>query len=80
MRIALLVLLVSTRIAAAQNALSITEVKLDPPTLHTIGVQVLIAGDVNHDAAISARVGGRVVGALFRVRPETVTEIGRAHV
>ncbi|MDQ3341194.1 MAG: right-handed parallel beta-helix repeat-containing protein [Myxococcota bacterium] len=75
MRIALIVLLASVKLAAAQNALSITEVKLDTPTLHTIGVQVLIAGDVNYNAKISARAFGREVGTLFRVRPETVTGV-----
>src|SRR5690349_15600434 len=75
MRLALLVLLLSVRAAAAQNALSITEVKLDPATLHTIGVQVLIAGDANHDATISVRRDGREVGRLFRVRPEGVAGV-----
>jgi hypothetical protein len=75
MRIALLVLVASAKLAAAQTALAITEVKLDPPTLHTIGIQVLISGDVNYNATISARAGGREVSTLFRVRPETVTGV-----
>lgn len=75
MRIALLVLLASTRIAAAQNALAITEVKLDAATLHTLGIQVLISGDVNYNAAVAVRIDGREVATLFRVRPETVTGV-----
>ena len=56
-----------------QNALTIAEVKVDRPTLHTIGVQVLITGDANRNAEIRARVDGRDAPDLFRVRPETVT-------
>jgi hypothetical protein len=68
-----------TSAARAQNALTITEVKLDRATLHTIGVQVLINGDANRNAEIRVTVkpeaGGETVTAppLFRVLPETVT-------
>src|SRR5690349_21438416 len=64
--------------AHAQNALTITEVRTDRPTLHTVGVQVLISGDANHDAAIGVRwrpageTDYRDAPPLFRVRPETV--------
>ncbi|HEY5938725.1 MAG TPA: hypothetical protein VIU61_28935 [Kofleriaceae bacterium] len=83
MRIALITAVVvaaslaSVRAAAAQNALSITEVKLDRATTHTIGIQVLITGDANRNAAIAATVRdqgvSRIAPPLFRVLPETVT-------
>jgi hypothetical protein len=66
--------------AAAQNALTITEVRLDRATLHTAGVQVLISGDDDGDAAIEVRWrragtsdAFRAGPPLFRVRPETVS-------
>jgi hypothetical protein len=54
---------------------------LDPPTLMALGVQLPIAGDNNHNAAVAVRY--RVVGdptwrdaqPLFRVHPEAV--VGR---
>ena len=66
------------RPASAADALSIIEVKADPPTLHAIGAQVLISDDDNRNATISVRY--REVGAasfiegppLLRVMPETV--------
>ncbi len=56
-------------------------VNLDRPTLVTLGVQLLIAGDDNHDARVGIRY--RPLGAtdwktamnLFRVHPESV--VGR---
>ena len=65
-------------VARAQDALTITEVRVDRPTLHALGVQVLISGDDDRDAAIAVRVrpeGGELVDGppLFRVKPETVT-------
>lgn len=65
--------LLSTQAALAQNSLTITEVKVDRPTLHTAGIQVLIAGDANRNASIAVRVGSTEALPLFRVRPETVT-------
>jgi hypothetical protein len=67
-------------VAHAQDALTITEVRVDRPTLHALGVQVLISGDDDRDAAIAVRVrleGGQYVDGppLFRVKPETV--VGR---
>ena len=56
-----------------QNALAIVDVELDRSTLHTIGVQVLISGDDNRNATITARIGDRTPAPLFRVRPENVT-------
>src|SRR5687768_5135084 len=61
-------------------ALTVVEVRVDPPTLHTVGVQVLIADDDDRDATSTVRVrpagGGdgdwRVAPSLFRVLPETV--------
>jgi len=64
----------------AQADLELVEVRVDPATLHTAGVQVLIQGDNDHDASISVRFrpsdGGdwRDGPALFRVRPERVSE------
>lgn len=65
-------------LAHAADDLTVLEVKIDPPTLHTLGVQVLIADDDNRDAIVTARV--RPLGdndwrdalPLLRVRPETV--------
>jgi hypothetical protein len=67
--------------AGAQADLTIVEVRVDPATLHTIGVQVLISGDDDHDAAVSVRIrradGGdwRDGPPLFRVLPDTVSEV-----
>jgi len=66
--------------AQAQANLELVEIRVDPPTLHTLGVQVLIQGDDDHDATVSVRI--RPTGSdewrdgppLFRVRPETVSE------
>jgi hypothetical protein len=74
-----LALMTLSAAAHAQNALSIAEVRTDRATLHTIGIQVLIAGDANRNAEI--RVRYRPAGTqeyrealpLFRVLPETVT-------
>lgn len=77
--IILCLLLVAIRGAAAQNALSIAELRTDRATLHTVGLQVLISGDANHDARIDVRVRAegttvyRNAPPLFRVRPESVT-------
>ena len=54
---------------------------VDPPTLVTLGVQLLVTGDDDHDASVAVRY--RPVGEstwhdalpLFRVRPEVV--VGR---
>lgn len=64
--------------ARAQNALTITEVRTDRPTLHAVGIQVLISGDANRDAQIAVRwrpsgtTDFRDAPPLFRVLPETV--------
>ncbi len=66
-------------LAHADDVLAISQVNVDPATLHTIGVQVLISGDDNRNASIAVRV--RPHGAstwkngmpLLRVMPETVT-------
>jgi hypothetical protein len=76
-------LVVAVPAARAQDALEVVEVRVDPATLHTAGVQVLIRGDDDRDAAISVRVRAAGAGGegdwregppLFRVRPETVSE------
>jgi hypothetical protein len=73
-----LVVLASALIAPrahAQDDLAIDEVLLDPPTVISLGVQVLITGDDDHDARIDVRIreeGGAYRDAmpLYRVRPE----------
>jgi hypothetical protein len=64
--------------AIAADPITVLEVRTERATLHTAGVQVLIADDDDRDAAIHVRV--REVGAaewiaapsLFRVLPATV--------
>lgn len=66
--------------AQSANVLEIVSVSLDQPTLHTLGVQMLIRGDQNRNALVTVRY--RPAGAslwregppLFRVLPETVTK------
>src|SRR5687768_15288444 len=64
--------------ARAANKLTIVEVKLDRPTIHTLGVQVLTADDDNLNATVSVRyrkkgdLAYRAGPQLFRVLPETV--------
>ena len=68
--------------AAADDVLHPGVARLDRPTLITIGVQLTIAGDDDHDAQVTTRF--RVQGApawrpglpLFRVHPEDA--VGRA--
>jgi hypothetical protein len=67
-------------LAQGANALAIASVALDPPTLHMLGVQMLISGDQNRNAQVGVRY--RYTGSadwregppLFRVFPETVTQ------
>ncbi len=67
--------------ARADDVLHPGGVNLDRPTLVTLGVQLLISGDDNHDAQVGVRY--RPLGApdwkpamtLFRVHPESV--VGR---
>ncbi len=79
MRIILLFLLLAAPLPArASDLLEVLQVQLDRPTLHALGVQVLIAGDDDRDARIEVRF--RQAGAamwkeglsLLRVWPETV--------
>jgi hypothetical protein len=70
----------STR-ARADDVLHPGEVVLDRPTVVTLGVQLLIAGDDNHDGHVAVRyrplgaVDWKTASNLFRVRPEDV--VGR---
>jgi len=65
--------------ARAADALNVMEVKADRPTVHVLGVQVLISDDDDRDATISVRY--REEGAmtwrnalpLLRAYPETVS-------
>jgi Chondroitinase B len=66
--------------ARAADDLQIVEARLDPPTIHALGVQVLISDDDNRNATVTVRY--REEGApewrnglpLLRVRPETVSQ------
>lgn len=73
----LLLALLSPLSANADDTLRITDVRLDRPTIHTLGVQVLVSDDDDFDGEITVRVrpvGGtyREVTPLFRVHPEHV--------
>jgi hypothetical protein len=65
-------------VLVAQLALVVDSTEVDPQTLHTGGVQVLISGDTDRDATITVRYRTEGGGAwrdgppLFRVLPETV--------
>ncbi len=66
------------RAALAGNDLAIVATKIDPPTLITLGVQVLVSGDDNRDSHIDVRYREQGAGAwhdglpLFHVRPSVV--------
>ncbi len=72
--------------ARADDVLRVIEVRVDRPTLHAIGLQVLIGGDDDFDARMTMRA--RAVGwqewrsapPLFRVHPEHVSAPGRSAV
>lgn len=80
--LATIVLVLAARAAFADDVLHLGTARLDPPTLVTLGVQLLVAGDDDFDAAVTVRY--RVAGSgpwrtgqpLFRVHPEDVA--GRA--
>src|SRR6188508_3755193 len=66
--------------AHAGNTLAITDSKLDPPTVISLGLQVLITDDDDRDAKITLRykptgsAGLFQIGLpLFRVHSEAVT-------
>src|SRR2546427_8340962 len=67
--------------ARADDVLHPGAVQIDRPTLVTLGVQLLIGGDDDHDAAVAVRYRAlgapawKTAGNLFRVRPESV--VGR---
>jgi hypothetical protein len=64
----------------AGPALSVGQVEIDPPTIHSLGVSLPITGDDNHNATVT--VSYRKVGAstwkqalpLLRVHPEQITD------
>jgi len=72
-------LLIAPRAARADDVLRLGAVTLDRPTLHALGVQVIITDDDDRDGAITVR--WRPAGTstwidgypLFRVHPEEVT-------
>jgi hypothetical protein len=53
--VAALLLAGSAGPAGGDEPLRVLQVLLDPPTLHTLGVQMLIEGDPDRDATVSAR-------------------------
>jgi hypothetical protein len=61
------------------NVLTVIDVRVDRPTLHALGVQVLIAGDENRNGRVTVRYRERGSTAwttglpLLRVFPETIT-------
>jgi hypothetical protein len=66
---------------AVNNLLVINSVSLDRPTIHMLGVQMLISGDDNRNATVTVQYRPSIGGAnntwrdgpkLFRVLPETV--------
>lgn len=67
-------------LAQSADVLAVTSVSLDPPTLHALGVQMLISGDQNRNARVTVRyraagsTGWREGPPLFRVFPETVSQ------
>lgn len=74
---AALVVTLAPATGRAADSLELMEVRVDRPTLHALGVQVLIAGDDDRDATIEVRVreqGGswRAGPPLLRVWPETI--------
>src|SRR5206468_3468379 len=80
--ILIVVVLFLTTGASADDVLHPVTVNVDRPTLVTLGVQLLVGGDDDHDAQVTLRY--RPLGAptwkagmnLFRVHPESV--VGRA--
>lgn len=64
--------------ARAADKLTVVEVKLDRPTIHTLGVQVLTSDDDNLNATIAVRyrkkgdLAYRTAPKLFRVLPDSV--------
>ena len=64
-----------------RDVLAIADVRLDRPTLHALGVQVLISGDDNRNGRIALRYRRSGDAAwieglpLLRVMPETITEV-----
>jgi len=66
------------RAALAGNNLAVVATKLDPPTLVTLGVQVLVSGDDNRDSHVDVRYRPQGASAwhdglpLFHVRPSVV--------
>lgn len=65
--------------ARADDVLKVGEIRVDPPTVHAAGVQVLVTGDDDRDAKVTARVRKqgettwRPAPDLLRVWPETVS-------
>ena len=79
--IALLFAFALARSAAADDVLHVGAANLDRPTLITLGVQLLVTGDDDHDAQVAVRYraagdpGWRDAMPLARVHPEDV--VGR---
>ncbi len=71
-------LVLVARAALAANNLAIVDTKIDPPTLITLGVQVLVSDDDNRNARIDVRYREQGASAwqvglpLWHVRPSVV--------
>lgn len=71
-------ILLATTIAGAQDAIQVVSSEVDPPTVITLGVRVLVAGDDDRDATAEVRYREVGEGAyrdglpLHRVRPGVV--------
>lgn len=78
--VAAIPLLLTRPVAQSTDVLAITSVALDRPTLHTLGVQMLIGGDRNRNAHVAVRYRPAASSVwrpgppLFRVLPETVPQ------
>jgi len=65
--------------AVADDVLHPVEVRVDRPTVVTLGVQLLVGGDDNHDGQVAVRyrplgaADWAAAGDLFRVHPEDVS-------
>jgi MYXO-CTERM domain-containing protein len=71
-------LLLAPALGSAQDRVSVDDVRLDPPTLVSLGVQVLISGDDDGDASAELRYRKKGVrpweeaSMMLRVYPDTV--------
>ena len=76
--LAIAILVAASRLAHADDVLDVGSANVDPPTLVSLGVQLLVTGDDDHDAQVGVRyrplssATWKTAMDLFRVRPESV--------